>query len=135
MSNGAASVSLTIQEKESRGRPFLSIDADTLKKLGWKPAATLQLSIGTGEDDGKIRIEPMQGEPTSLSKPSTKGKRCRVVLGRMPGLAEDEFKSGVAFEFDGSALIVSLPDKARGHRLPPGTARAVAAAQNPFGKR
>lgn len=128
-----APVSLTIPEKGSQARPFLSIDKATLAALGWKPDTSLQLLIGEGEHAGKIRVEPLAGEPTKVRPPGTpKAKRSRLPLGRMPCLTDEAFKSAVPFVVEKTALIVTLPDDARAHELPPGTARAVAQASSPF---
>lgn len=125
-----APVSITIPEEGSQARPFLSIDKATLAALGWKPGDSLQLLIGEGDHGGKIRIEPLAGEPTKLRTPTTpKAKRARVPLGRMPCLSTDGFKSAVPFTVERSALIVTLPDEARAHELPRATAAAVARAQ------
>lgn len=130
-------VSLTIPDNFGRGSsPSLNIDLETLKKLGWKDGTTLQLLIGEAEHDGQIRIEPAAGEPARLAMPAAKGrrKRARVVLGRMPCLSEDGFRSTVAFEVvkrEGvplGSLVVTLPPQARAHRLPERTAAAVAVA-------
>lgn len=136
---GPAPVSITIPDKDSRSQPLLLIDMATLKKLGWPADASLQLSIGEGDDAGKIKVEPMKGEPTVLRMPSKKGKakRARVFLGRMPCLTDDEFRAPIGFEIlgetgGGTALVVTLPDDARSHQLPARTAAAVRAASNPF---
>jgi hypothetical protein len=137
---GPAPVSITIPEPDSNTRPFLMIDAATLKKLAWTADTSLQLLIGEYEHAGKIKIEPMAGEPTRLRLPAknAKARRARIVVGRMPCLVDDEaFKSPLAFEIEGetggngkggATLVVTLPDDARSHRLPARTAAAVAAA-------
>lgn len=130
--NSLPAVSITIPSTTKAARPFLSVDGETLKKLGWKAGATLQLQIGEAEHAGKIRIEALAGASTVLSSPpaGSRRKRSRVVLGRMPGLTDEDFKAEVAFEIDGlGALVVTLPDEARGHQLPAGTAAAIRRAQ------
>lgn len=126
-----APLSITIPEDGSQARPFLSISSETLKQLGWKAGTSLQLLIGEGEHEGKIRIEPMAGEPTVVKAPSAgmKAKRSRIRLGRMPCLATDALKSLLAFAIEKDALVLTLPDEARAHQLPRGTAAAVARAQ------
>lgn len=123
-------LSLTVPDEGKQSRPFLSIDKDTLKQLGWKLGDSLQIEIGEAEHAGKLRLAPMTSEPTTLKPPSTpKAKRWRIPLGRMPCLTNDGFKGPVAFSIDKGALIVSLPDAARSHQLPRGTAAAVARVQ------
>jgi hypothetical protein len=101
-SQGKPPVSIRIPDAASRAVPSISIDAATTKQLGWRDGATLQILIGEGDHDGKIRIEPMQGEPTKLSVPGSAAvhTRSRFRLGRMPGLIADEFKASLAFEID-----------------------------------
>lgn len=126
-----APVSIAIPERGLSSRPSLMFNADLLKKLGWKSGCSLQIEIGEGEHAGKIRISPMAGEPTVLRAPTGTSRRTRswIVLGRMPGLTEDKFKAPVPFAVDGTALILTLPDEARGHQLPAATAAAVRRAQ------
>ncbi len=128
---GPAPVSITIPDKDAKNRPFLMIDQATLKKLGWPADAALELAIGEGEHDGKLRIQPMKGEPTVLRLPSKGGKtkRARVILGRMPCLTDDEFKSPVGFEI--------LGETGGGYRpgADPARRRAVASAAPAHGGR
>lgn len=129
-------VSISVPESESRGTPFLLIDDKTMKELGWKAGARVMLSIGHNEHDGKIRLEPAAGEPLQVLAPSPKSKtrRHRISVGRLPCLGSDQVRSACRFEVEksagggGAVLVVTLPDAARAHRLPPGTAAAVATA-------
>lgn len=129
-------VSMTVPDSTLQATPFLSIDDATLKQLGWKAGTALAVMIGDGEHDGQIRIEPMQGEPAELRAPSKDSRRTRsfVRIGRMPVLTENSFKGAVPFEIEKTqgggkpecALIVTLPDAARAHKLPRGTIAALA---------
>ena len=130
-------VSISISESAaSRAAPFLLIDSATIKALGWKAGSRIMLSIGEDEHDGKLRLEPAEGEVLELRAPSPKGRtrRHRITLGRLPCLADDRVRSACRFEAvkspggGATALVVTLPDAARAHRLPRGTAAAVAAA-------
>lgn len=120
---------VTITVTGNRVKPFLSLDDETVSKLKWSKGVSLMLSIGEGDDQGKIRIEPVEGEPTTLATlPGKSDRFYRVRLGDMPCLTEAPVRIVATFAVDGKALVVTLPDAARSHQLPRGTAAAVALA-------
>lgn len=128
-------VSITLPDGASRGSPFLLVDDATMKALGWKAGSTLMLSIGEAEHAGKLRFEPATNEPLQIRPPSGKGtrRRNRISLGRLPCFGDDQVRSACQFNVEkpaggGGILVVTLPDAARSHQLPRGTAAAVAAA-------
>lgn len=113
----------------NRVKPFLSLDQETASKLKWTKGVSLMLSIGEGDDAGKIRIEPAEGELTELATlPGRSDSFYRVRLGDMPCLTDTPVRVPATFVVDGKALVVTLPDAARSHQLPRGTAAAVALA-------
>ena len=89
------SVPVSITVPSGVQRPTLFIDEATIKALGWTAGATLMLSIGHNEHEGKLRLEPAVGEPLQLRAPKPKAKRkrnhitlgvelaCEVVVGVM----------------------------------------------------
>lgn len=134
-----APVSISLPDSTGRGSPFLLVDDDTMKELGWKGGLTLMLSIGEAEHAGKLRLEPAVNEPLHIRPPSgnAKTKRNRISLGRLPCLGDDKVRSACQFDVEkvggGSVLVVTLPDAARSHQLPRGTAAAVALASGKGG--
>lgn len=137
-----APVSISLPDSTGRGSPFLLVDDATMKELGWKGGLTLMLSIGEAEHVGKLRLEPAVNEPLHIRPPSGKAKtkRNRISLGRLPCLGDDKVRSACQFDVEkvtggGSVLVVTLPDAARSHQLPRGTAAAVALASGKGGVR
>lgn len=95
-------VSISVPDEGSRGTPFLLIDEATMKALGWKSGARVMLSIGHGDHDGKIRLEPAEGEPLQVRAPAPKAKtrRHRISVGRLPCLASDQVRSACRFDVE-----------------------------------
>lgn len=128
-----SAVSISIPDETTRGSPFILVDEATMKSLGWKNDSRVMLSIGTGEHDGKLRLEPAAGEPLRVLPPKGVVKRHRITIGRLPCLATDRLRGACGYEIEksaggGSALVLTLPTDARSHQLPPRTAAAVALA-------
>lgn len=129
-------VSISVPASTTHAAPFLLVDDATMKSLGWKAGSTLMLSIGEAEHAGKLRLEPAAGEPLLIRPPSGKAKtrRNRITLGRLPCLGDDQVRSACQFDVEkaagGGVLVVTLPDAARSHQLPPRTAAAVATASS-----
>jgi hypothetical protein len=135
-----AAVSISIPDETTRGSPFILIDEATVKSLGWKPDSRVMLSIGTAEHAGKLRLELAAGEPLRVLPPKGVVKRHRITVGRLPCLSTDRLRSACGHEIEkaaggAAALVITLPNDARSHQLPPGTAAAVAAASGKGGTR
>ncbi|MFN4017119.1 MAG: hypothetical protein ACK4JB_17405 [Reyranella sp.] len=133
-------VTISIPDEGSRGSPFILIDEATMKALGWKAESRIMLSIGTDEHHGKLRLEPAAGEPLRVLPPRGVVKRHRITVGRLPCLGTDRVRGACGYQVEkvagrGAALVITLPDDARSHQLPRGTAAAIATASGKGGAR
>ncbi len=93
---------------------IVSISVAVQQSLGWKGKQQLKVFVGGGESSGKLRLAPDPLGVVAATAIAKGGLKCMLL--RVPGLSEAPLKRQLcAFEVDGKALIVILPEAA----LPP----------------
>lgn len=111
---GAGRVKYSVALK--RGGARLSVPAALVAQLGWTSDTRFRLLVGSGDLDGKLRLEPKDGGAISARKPTgPKGGQGLIIrLGKWPQLAPRDVDAvKVDSEIHDDALTIRLPEHAR----------------------